>query len=188
MNNALYETLPDNYMGYQIDTSYQTTIQVDAILNDAELSAYEAVELAVSFLFGENELPESMWIDALIWWINGWSHDNVVSSNDNEEPVMDFYQDQWRIISAFRSQYGIDLTDANTDMHWWMFMGLLSTLNDCAFTRACDIRGQTIDSDMAPKEKARIKKLKKMYVIQNDEEKAEIEDEKARILRILDGD
>ena len=185
MINALYESLPDNYEGYRIDTSYQTSIQVQDILNDEKLSVYEAVELAVSFLFGKDVLPNDIWVDALEWWLNGWSHDNVIV--ENNEKIMDFYQDQWRIISAFKNQYDIDLTDSETDMHWWKFMGLLSTLNECAFTHACDIRGQTIDNDMTPKEKSRIRKLKQIYVIQNDEQKAEIKDEKARIIKMLDG-
>ena len=99
--NALYEALPYEYKGYKIDASYQTAIQIQDILESPDITDYEAVELAIDYLF-EIKPPEEMWLDALTWWLNGWSHDTYIG--DDDEPVSNFYQDQWRIISAFRSQ------------------------------------------------------------------------------------
>lgn len=182
--NALYEALPYEYKGYKIDASYQTAIQIQDILESPDITDYEAVELAIDYLF-EIKPPEEMWLDALTWWLNGWSHDTYIG--DDDEPVSNFYQDQWRIISAFRSQYGIDLTDPAADMHWWLFAGLLSTLDECAYTRVCDIRAKKLDSSMSADEKANINRLKRMYRIRSDSEKEAIENEKTEILKILDG-
>lgn len=186
MVNVLYEKLPESYNGYSLDTSYQTAIQINNILSDIELTECEAVEMAVSYLFNENIPPQDIWLEALAWWLNGWSHDNSIAE-DNNEPVMDFNIDQWRIVSAFRSQYGIDLTDEETDMHWWVFMGLLSTLDECRFTQVCEIRSRKTDSKMSNEEKNNLKKLKEVYKIQSETEKVQIEQEKAAILRKLEG-
>lgn len=72
-------------------------------------------------------------------------------------------------------------------MHWWLFAGLLSTLDECAYTRVCDIRAKKLDSSMSADEKANINRLKRMYRIQSDSEKEAIENEKTEILKILDG-
>lgn len=187
MINVLYDNLPDSYEGYYLDTSYQTAIQIQDILNDRGLTEYEALEIAIDYLFGDNKPPEDKWMDAMAWWLNGWNHDNDSSDNNSGETVMDFGVDQWRIVSAFWTQYNINLTDSETDLHWWVFIGLLTTLNECAFTRACDIRATEIDSKMDVKEKERIAKLKRIYVIQSEQERKEIAEEKDRINRMLDG-
>jgi len=186
MFNVLYEDLPDTFNGVPIDTSYQTAIQIQEILSNRELVEREAIEIAISYLSGDDgSIPEELWVDCLSWWLNGWCNDDTVDAEDDVK-VMDFGHDQWRIVSAFRSQYGIDLTDSNVDMHWWVFMGLLSTVNECAYTRVCDIRGKKLDSKMSADERSVYTKLKRIYSLQSEQEKQEIKEEKERILAILD--
>lgn len=181
MHNALYEDLPDTYEGYEIDTSYQTGIQISMILSDKTLTASEAVGIAIDFLFGEDTPPIEMWEHALVWWMNGWNNDNP--SPEEEKATMDYWLDQWRIISAFRSQYGIDLL--TTDMHWWHFMGLLSTLNECALTRVCEIRGKKLDGKMNAEERNHWNALKRVYQIETEEERKERLAEKERVKAAL---
>ena len=78
--------------------------------------------------------------DGIQWFLVGWYTDNSEKSEKDSTPVMDWDMDQWRIYSAFRKQYGIDLNTMK--MHFWVFMGLLTTLDECAFTRVADIRGK----------------------------------------------
>jgi hypothetical protein len=91
---------------------------------------------------------------------------------------MDFDIDQWRIYAAFRKQYGIDLN--RQKLHFWVYMGLLSNLEECSFTRVVSIRDKKIDSKMSREEKNALSKAKKMYaikkeVVETEEEAAERE-------------
>lgn len=76
--------------------------------------------------------------------------------------------DQWRIYAAFRQQYGIDL---NVDrIHWFTFMGLLSNLQECAFTRVMDVRQKKITAKMSNEEKAALRKAKMVFEIKQPKE------------------
>ena len=85
--------------------------------------------------------------DGVQWFLGGWYTDNSEKSEKDSTPVMDWDMDQWRIYSAFRKQYGIDLNTVK--IHFWVFMGLLTTLDECAFTRVADIRGKIVTGKMS---------------------------------------
>ena len=88
---------------------------------------------------------------------------------------MDYDIDQWRIYSAFRTQYGINL---NTDkLHFWEFMGLLNTLNECAFTRIAGIRQQKLTKNMSQDERKALKKIKERYALAEEEENSDADEE-----------
>ena len=84
--------------------------------------------------------------------------------------------DQWRIYAAFKSQYGIDL--GTEKMHFWVFMGLLSSLEECAFTRVVSIREKKIDSKMSKEEKNWLRKAKEMFRIRKDDAEEETVEQK----------
>lgn len=175
MFNVLLDKLPTDYMGYPIDADFQTGIQILQALEDRELTKQEKIEEALSLLFLDEdedgnplELPDiDTALDGLEWFLGGWNHDNPDKSNDKTK-VMDYDIDQWRIYSAFRQQYNINL---NTDqLHFWEFMGLLHTLEECAHTRVINIRSEKIDAKADPKEKERIREAKKVYSLGQQEE------------------
>ena len=97
-----------------------------------------------------------------MWFLTDWNHDK--NKTGDKEKVTDYDIDQWRIYSAFRKHYGINL---NTDkLHFWEFMGLLSTLPECAYTRVIDIRAKKITSKMGKDEKKAYTELKKVYALE----------------------
>lgn len=112
-------------------------------------------------------------LDGIRWFLSGWQTDAPPESGGGV-PVMDWDVDQWRIYSAFRTQYGIDLNSAS--MHFWEFMGLVSTLGECAFTQVADIRGMELDGKMYPKLREKYRKLKKRYALDRTEEPETEED------------
>lgn len=164
MFNVLLDKYPEDYKGYPIDSDFQTGIQISQCLEDEELSEYERVAVACQLLF--KVFPEDIneCIKGITWFLNGWETDNHKKS-DSKERVIDFEQDQWRIYAAFKSQYGIDL---NADkLHWFSFMGLLSNLEECAFTRIIGIRQQKITGKMTADERRALKEAKLIYSIRN---------------------
>lgn len=174
MFNVLLDALPTEYEGFPIDSDFQTGIQIMQVLEDEELTRQEQIGTALSLLFlTEDEkgnhltLPDMQTaIDGLVWFLTDWNHDHN-SKTDNTR-VTDYDIDQWRIYSAFRQHYGINL---NTDkLHFWEFMGLLTTLPECAYTRVIDIRAKKITSKMGKDEKKAYAELKKVYALEQPKE------------------
>ena len=79
---------------------------------------------------------------------------------------MDFDVDQWRIYAAFLQQYRIDLSDEDLRMHWWKFMGLLSALNECSYTRVVEIRRKEIKPKMDKDAKKALREAKTVYALE----------------------
>lgn len=177
MFNVLLDPLPYEWNGFKVDMDFQAGIQVSQCLTDEDLTKQERLATAVSLMFPE-ERPSDMQdiSDALYWYMNGWNHDNISKDKKKDETIlMDFDIDQWRIYAAFKMQYGIDLN--RETIHFWVYMGLLSNLEECSFTRVVSIRDKKIDSKMSKEEKTALKNAKKMYAINKEE--VETEEEKA---------
>ncbi len=180
MWNVLLDPLPEEWQGYPIDADFQTGIQISQCLADEELSEEERFYTAVALLFPDEEnRPENKEAaEALTWFLTEFHHDNNVDE-ESTVPVMDFDIDQWRIYTAFWNQYHIDLNTAN--LHWFVFMGLMSNLAECTFTNVMNIRQKKITAKMSPAERASIKHAKKIFAIKPPKEKPMSPQEKQRV-------
>lgn len=169
MFNVLLDPLPTEYEGFQIDSEFQVGIQIMQVLEDKSLTKQEQMGVALSLLFLQEDdlgiplpLPDvKTAADGLVWFLTGWNHDH--NSKNDKTKVTDYDIDQWRIYSAFRQHYGINL---NTDkLHFWEFMGLLTTLPECAYTRVIDIRSKKITGKMGKAEREAYTELKMVYAL-----------------------
>lgn len=174
MYNVLLDPLPEEWNGHRIDPAFQNGIQIMELVENTEISEREKVWLAADLLFVDP--PESIQeiLDGIRWFMSGWNRDGTDEEKNETGPVMDWEMDQWRIYSAFKKQYGIDLNSAH--MHFWVFMGLLTTLDECAFTRVADIRAKKLEEKMDPEEKEFYRRAKKRYAIGTAEEAETDED------------
>lgn len=169
--------LPDEWKGYQIEADFRIGLQISQLLYDSDYTEFERITGCIDLLY--YDIPESVEeaMQGITWFLNGWNHDNF-EKGDNVRCV-DFDIDQWRIYSAFLNQYHINLSEA--DMHWWKFMGLLTSLNECAYTQVVGIRSEKINPKLSQKEKEAKKKAKRIYAIQNGDDQDEMStEEKAR--------
>lgn len=180
MFNVLLDKLPTEYEGFPIDSDFQTGIQLWQILEDETLSQYEKDEICRELLFLDKDeegnpigLPDiGVAIKGVQWFLSEWYKDRA-DGEDNSR-VMDYDIDQWRIYSAFRTQYGVNL---NTDkLHFWEFMGLLNTLNECAFTRIVGIRQRELSKNMSQDERKALKKAKERYALTAEEDNSDVEE------------
>ena len=174
MINVLLDPLPTEYKGFPIDADFQIGIQIMQALEDGGLSEQEGRAIALSLLFLQEDedgkplpLPDvETAMEGLVWFLTDWNHDH--NSKGDKARVTDYDIDQWRIYSAFRQHYGINL---NTDkLHFWEFMGLLTTLPECAYTRVIDIRSKKITAKMGKDEKKAYTELKKVYALEQPNE------------------
>lgn len=170
MWNILLDPLPEEWHGYPIDSDFQTGIQISQCLIDETMSETEQFYAARNLLFpdADNQPNVEETAEALKWFLNEYHHDNN-TGNESDVPVMDFNIDQWRIYAAFRNQYHIDLN--TVEMHWFVFMGLLSNLNECAFTNVMNIRQKKITSKMSLEEKNAIRKAQNIFALKAPKEK-----------------
>ncbi len=190
MYNVLLDPLPEEWNGHQIDPAFQNGIQIMQLMEDEEITEREKVLLAADLLFLDPLETIQEALDGIVWFMGGWNTDRPDADEKKEDPVMDWDIDQWRIYSAFRKQYGIDLNNLGKHcvgyqlqdkklipvyedniLHFWAFMGLLTTLDECAFTRVADIRAKKLEGKMDPKEKAFYRQAKKRYAIGRQEER-----------------
>ncbi len=174
MFNILLDKLPTEYKGFPIDSDFQIGIQIMQVLDNEELSQQERIGTALSLLFlPEDEdgnflpIPDVQTaVEGLVWFLTDWNHDH--NNKSEKTRVTDYDIDQWRIYSAFRQHYGINL---NTDkLHFWEFIGLLTTLPECAYTHVIDIRAKKITSKMGKDERKAYAELKKVYALEQPKE------------------
>lgn len=172
MFNVILDKLPTEYKGYPINSDFRIGIQMFQVISDCELSEMEKMHKTCELLFdvdGAEKFPDMATMqEGVQWFLSDWYTDNPVDDSKKEKKDMDYDIDQWRIFSAFLAQFGINLNTA--DMHFWVFMGLLSTLEECSFTRIVDIRTKPIDPKMKPSDKAELKKVKERYALEEVEE------------------
>lgn len=187
MFNIMLDKLPTKYKCYPINSDFRIGIQIFQAINDSELSEMEKIYKAYDLLFldedketgesipfkdenGEDIPPPDIETaqEGIQWFLSGWYTDNPVEDNNEPKNDMDYDIDQWRIFSAFLKQFGINIHAV--DMHFWVFMGLLSTLEECAFTRVVDIRTKKIDPKMKPSDKEELRKVKERYALEQVEE------------------
>lgn len=195
MFNVLLDPLPTEYKGFPIDSDFQIGIQIFQAFENDDLTEQEKFATAFDLLFMDsdengnpiphkdengNDLPLPDIVTAkegIEWFLGGWYTDNTVDDGGEKHKDMDYDIDQWRIYSAFLKQYRIDL---NTDkVHFWKFMGLLSTVDECAYTRIIDIRTQKIKPKMEAEYKNAIKKAKQKYSLQSYDDELTAEDQEA---------
>lgn len=165
--NVILDDLPEEWNRYRICTDFRVGIQIVQLLEDTEYSQIERLAFAAELLF--DVMPESIeeCVQGIMWFLSAWNHDGKGGEKQDDVIVMDYDIDQWRIYAAFRRQYGINLN--STELHFWEFMGLLTNLEECKFTKVMDIRTMKIDSKMSAEQKAAIKAAKEIYKINRED-------------------
>ncbi len=162
MFNVLLDPLPQEWNGYKIDTSFEVGIMISQCLGDESLSQNERFFIAAGLLFPEEMPPVNEAAEAIHWWLTEFNHDNP-KKGESKDIILDFDVDQWRIYAAFKSQYHIDLSTEK--LHWFVFMGLLANISECALTHVMDIRNKKVTSRMCREEKKALTEAKKVFLI-----------------------
>lgn len=176
MFNVLLDPLPEEYKGFRINSDFRIGIQIIQATMDADLSRRERAAVCFDLLYGNDEglpLPDPRTAqEGISWFINGWYTDNDVKRKTKQQ-LMSFINDQWRIYAAFLAQYGIDLNTAR--IHFWAFEGLLSSLDNCTFTKVMEIRSKKIDPKTKGEAREAILAAKQQYAIEEPESDLEKE-------------
>lgn len=109
---------------YPINTDFRIALECEEIVK-SDIGDYEKALAVIYKLFGEKALndfdnqEEILNLAVKYLWC-GKSKEGLIN---DDEPSMDFKQDEGYIKASFRSDYQIDLD--NEKMHWWEFNDLL---------------------------------------------------------------
>ena len=163
MYNALLDRLPDSYAGYLIRTDFRIGIQISQCLSDPDLSAQERFLTAVRLLYGSG-CPDDQEVAAagIQWFLNGGCDAQKTEDVGGETRAFDFDFDHFRIWSAFRRVYGVDIS--REKLHWFQFLAMMQDLKDSALQDVMSYR-LTDTAGMDAKTRAAYEKMKRVYRI-----------------------
>jgi hypothetical protein len=166
MINFLTSPLPEavsvNGKDYPINTDFRVWIDIQNILSDSSLSSVERVIRFFSLAFISPALPDS--VDGALFALSEFLSPLPKGEGINEKctaPAFSFTYDGGLIYAAFLSQYGIDLSSAR--LHWWRFLALFYSLNNCKFTEIVGIRNADLSSVKDRDYKQFLRKQKRLY-------------------------
>ena len=201
MWKVLLDPLPEEYKGFRIDSDFRVGIQIFQLLLDDGLENEERIFAAVALLFMDSDaegnpapfrdesgdplpIPDPQTAaEGIEWFLSDWYTDNHIGDDKKENRVTDYDKDQWRIYSGFLTQYKINLNTAK--MHFWEFMGLLTTLDEeSAYKSVISVRQKKIKPKMDPEYKKQIKDAKAIYALESG--KAEYTDEEKEAIDAFD--
>lgn len=167
---------------YEIDTDFRTWIKIEEILKDSSISSPDKIIRIFSLAFLSPSLPPSI-DDALSSLFNFLFPFRTAAKEDSKSrksgsPLFSFSSDGGLIYAAFLSQYGIDLT--KDTLHWWRFLSLFYALSASSkFMEVVKIRGTDLSSVSDPNQKSFIRKLKRLYRL--DERSVDLSSEIGKI-------
>lgn len=177
MSNILFDKLPSAVtvagVEFAVNTDFRCMARFEnnmlKVKGNETLQRAKIIETTLKEFYSGN-VPRD--IDEAIqkmWWFYRCGEEitsvkNRAGSTKRNIRLYDYEIDGQRIVSAFQSQYGINLTSST--LHWWLFRGYFSDLNDsCDFVKIMCYRGIDLDSIKNKREKERYRRLKMQYAL-----------------------
>ncbi|MEG0165932.1 Gp15 family bacteriophage protein [Anaerorhabdus sp.] len=174
--NILLDEYPNSVVidevEYSINSNFKLILEIIRLLNNDLYTNNEKVKFALCLFYSE-QLPsvQEKAYDEMLKFIHMYKEGKETKLKGKKEPrLLDYDIDSGSIYSAFLQQYNIDLTEET--MHWFKFLTLLENLSDGnpKLMRIMEIRGMEIDNDMDQKQRAKLRKLKKEYSLEDTNE------------------
>lgn len=157
---------------FLINTDFKRILGIIQLLNDDLFSNEEKVKASLA-LFYDTSIPEETneAYGAMLDFIHMYKEEKGSNKSGKKEPrVMDYEIDSGAIYSAFIEKYQIDLQEVI--MHWFKFSVLLENLSaeKPRLLQLIEIRGMEIDEKLDSKDKAKLRKLKSEYSLEEKED------------------
>lgn len=170
MYNLLLDKLPQyTPSGLKIRTDFRESIKFELLMQDNNVKERDKVALALNLYYNEIENIEQALKD--ITWFYSCNNKNEEKeeykkeSTSNNKQIYSYEFDDKYIYSAFKEQYNIDLNSIRY-LHWWKFKALMGNLSESTqFVKIMGYRAIDLSKIKDKEEKARYKKLKKIYAL-----------------------
>lgn len=176
--NLLLDKLPNTFEDLKINTDFRVCILFELLMQDNEISKEEKIITAFN-LFFENDSnnlekvfnKQEKALDAILWFYRCGKQEKKTSlkkeneANEIKKQIYSYEFDDEYIYSAFLQQYKIDLNSIKY-LHWWKFKALMENLSEeTQFVKIMGYRSIDLSKIKDKEEKARYKKLKKLYAL-----------------------
>lgn len=173
--DKLSTILEERIGNVDFNTDFRTGILFEMLMQDENIKKDIKVIQAIKLYYPQpNQITDfEKAFDDIIWFYTcgksdfdkktGIDTQNKKVKQQREDRIYDYEYDDGYIYSAFLQQYHVDLQEIKY-LHWWQFKSMFNSLNkdtkivEIMGYRAIDL-GKIKDKD----EKARYRKLKKIY-------------------------
>ena len=173
LKNILLDRLPQyTTSGLKIRTDFRESIKFELLMQDNKLDEQTKIMQALRLYYYDiskiKDIKQA--INDILWFYACGRKDVNVDKNkkedaENNKQIYSYEFDDEYIYSAFMEQYKIDLNSIKY-LHWWKFKALLNCLNEnTQFVKIMGYRGMDLSKIKDKEEKARYKKLKKLYAL-----------------------
>lgn len=134
---------------------------------DTSVPEKAKVSLALGIWFGD-EIPKGVdlgeVIDAMLDFYRCGKVDT--GTGEESEQLFSYTHDYDLIFAAFLSEYGIDLLDPGTRLHWWRFRAMLAALpSECQLMQVIGYRAAKIPAKCDPEYRRHLLKMKRAYAL-----------------------
>lgn len=162
----------------EFNTDFRTGILFEMLMQDKNLKKEVKVIQAIKLFYPKPEQITDLEkaVENIIWFYTCGKSDfdkppkdtkkknnQKVVKQQREDKIYDYEYDDGYIYSAFIQQYNIDLQKIDY-LHWWEFKSMFNSLNkDTKIVEIMGYRAIDLSKIKDKEEKARYKKLKKIY-------------------------
>lgn len=179
MLNVLYEGFPDcvtDHTGkdYKIVTDFRDWIRFIDLVEDSSVPADNKARIILRWYTGDYPQDIKEAFDLLVGFLKmdsvpciGKASDSAGKSHNKK--VYAFPYDADSIIAAFRQCYGLNIMDADTQMHWWEFRMLLNNLpKDTEFKFRVSYRSMDVGSIKSKDERRRVRQIQNSIALPSE--------------------
>lgn len=136
-------------------------------MQDNNIKDEKKIELALNLYYEKIKDVETA-INDMIWFYSGGKNVATEQSKGTQSEIKQIYSyefDDEYIYDAFKDQYSIDLNSTRY-LHWWKFKAMFKGLKeDNEIVKIMGYRALDLSKIRDKEEKARYKKLKKIYAL-----------------------
>jgi len=165
--NILLDKLPKyTSEGLKIRTDFKESIKFELLMQDNKISEVDKLAIALNLYYYEVPKNVEKAIQDMLWFYRcGKEIKTSQNKEENKQKQIYSYEfDAEYIYSSFMEQYKIDLNTSH--MHWWKFKALFEGLNEnTQIVKIMGYRAIDLGKIKDKEEKARYKKLKKLYAL-----------------------
>lgn len=165
--NILLDKLPQyTPQGLKIRTDFKETIKFELLMQDNKINEIDKLSIALNLYYYEVPTNIKQAVNEMLWFYRCGKEIKTSQNKEenNQKQIYSYEFDAEYIYSSFMEQYKIDLNKSH--MHWWKFKALFEGLNEnTQIVKIMGYRGIDLGKIKDKEEKARYKKLKKLYAL-----------------------
>ena len=166
--NIILDKLPQfTPTGLKIRTDFRESIKFELLMQENNIKDFDKLSIVINLFYYEIPQDIDNAINDILWFYRCGKEFKTSLNKEKKEykQIYSYEFDAEYIYSAFMQEYKIDLNSIKY-LHWWKFKSLMDNLSDnTQFVKIMGYRTINLNNIKDKEEKARYKKLKKLYAL-----------------------